>query len=106
MQTESLDSSAAARLRSANRRTALVLLSIALVFFVGVIATHFIGDATTGIAVIGSAVLLFLVVAIGRNLRVSEEDASQGPEGASPGDRGDRQLDAFDPREPPQRPRR
>ena len=60
---------AAARLRSANRKTALVLLSIAVVFFVGVIATRFMGGPVTGIVVLGTAVLLFLVVAIGRNLR-------------------------------------
>jgi hypothetical protein len=60
---------AAARLRAANRRTALVLLTIALVFFVGIIATKFMGGPTTGIGVVGSAVLLYLVVAIGRNLR-------------------------------------
>jgi len=59
----------AARLRAANRRTALVLLTIALVFFVGIIATKFMGGPTTGIGVVGSAVLLYLVVAIGRNLR-------------------------------------
>ena len=60
---------AAARLRSANRKTALVLLAIAVVFFVGVIATKFMGGPVTGIVVLGTAVLLFLVVAIGRNLR-------------------------------------
>ena len=60
---------AAARLRSSNRKTALVLLSIAIVFFAGIIATKFMGGPTTGIGVVGSAVLLYLVVAIGRNLR-------------------------------------
>ena len=58
-----------ARLRSANVRTALVLASIALVFFVGIVFAKFIGDASTGMTVLGAAVLLFLVVAIGRNLR-------------------------------------
>jgi Na+/H+ antiporter NhaD/arsenite permease-like protein len=57
------------RLRAANRKTALVLLTIALVFFAGIIATKFMGGPTTGIGVVGAAVLLFLVVAIGRNLR-------------------------------------
>jgi hypothetical protein len=57
------------RQRSANLRTALVLLSIALVFFFGIIAAKFMGDPTTAIGVIGTAVLLYLVVAIGRNLR-------------------------------------
>lgn len=63
------ETGAAARLRAANRRTALVLASIAAVFFAGIIATKFMGGPTTGIAVVGTAVLLYLVVAIGRNLR-------------------------------------
>jgi hypothetical protein len=58
----------AARLRASNRTTALVLASIAVVFFVGIIATKFMGGPM-GISVVGAAVLLFLVVAIGRNLR-------------------------------------
>jgi Na+/melibiose symporter-like transporter len=58
-----------ARLRSSNRKTALVLLSIAIVFFAGIIATKFMGGPATGIGVVGAAVLLYLVVAIGRNLR-------------------------------------
>jgi len=62
-------SDAAARLKSSNRKTALVLLGIAAVFFVGIIATRFIGSPATGISVMGTVVLLFLVVAIGRNLR-------------------------------------
>jgi hypothetical protein len=60
---------ASGRLRAANLRTALVLLAIALVFFFGIIAAKFMGDPTTAIGVIGTAVLLYLVVAIGRNLR-------------------------------------
>jgi hypothetical protein len=55
--------------KSANLRTALVLLSIALVFFFGIIASKYMGDPTTAIGVIGTAVLLYLVVAIGRHLR-------------------------------------
>jgi len=58
-----------ARLRASNRRTALTLVSIAVVFFFGIIATKFMGGPATGIGVVGSAVLLYLVVAIGRNLR-------------------------------------
>ena len=54
--------------KAANRRTALALASIAAVFFAGIIATRFVGEATTGIAIMGGAVLLFLVFAIGRNL--------------------------------------
>ena len=52
-----------------NLRTALVLGSIALVFFVGVIATRFGGGQDTGIAVLGAAILLFLLLAIGRSIR-------------------------------------
>ena len=59
----------AARRRAANLKTALILLAIALVFFVGIIASKFMGDPTTSISVLGTAVLLYLVVAIGRNLR-------------------------------------
>ena len=58
-----------ARLRSANVRTAIVLASIAAVFFVGIVVAKFIGDTSTGMTVLGTAVLLFLVLAIGRNLR-------------------------------------
>jgi hypothetical protein len=57
------------RRRSANVRTAAVLASIAVVFFFGIIASKYMGDPTTAIGVIGSAVLLYLVVAIGRHLR-------------------------------------
>lgn len=58
-----------ANVRSANVRTALILASIALVFFFGIIFAKFVGDASTGMTVIGSAVLLYLVVMIGRNFR-------------------------------------
>lgn len=58
-----------ARVRRANVRTALVLTSIAVVFFIGILAVRFMGDTSTGITVLGSAVLLFLALAIGRNLR-------------------------------------
>jgi hypothetical protein len=57
-----------ARLRKANLRTAAILLSIALVFFGGIIVAQYLGGTTAGIAVIGIAVLLYLVAAIGRNL--------------------------------------
>ena len=55
--------------RNANVKTALVLLSIALVFFFGIIFAKYVGDASTGMTVIGFAILLFLVVAIGRGIR-------------------------------------
>jgi hypothetical protein len=60
---------AAARVRAANVRTAAILFAIAGVFFIGFIASRFMGDSATGMTVVGIAVLLFLVVAIGRNLR-------------------------------------
>jgi hypothetical protein len=62
-------SDAASRLRAANLRTAAILLSIALVFFCGIIAAKLLGGISEGMTVMGIAVLLFLVVAIGRNLR-------------------------------------
>ena len=55
--------------RTSNVRTALILLSIALVFFFGIIFAKFVGDASTGMTVIGFAILLFLVVTIGRSFR-------------------------------------
>jgi hypothetical protein len=67
--TPAPDADAEARLRASNRRTALTLASIAVVFFVGIIASRFMGGYTTGVGVVGAAVLLYLVVAIGRNLR-------------------------------------
>jgi hypothetical protein len=66
-QSPSVDT--AAKVRAANVRTAAILFAIAFVFFVGFIASRFMGDSATGMTVIGVAVLLFLVVAIGRNLR-------------------------------------
>lgn len=59
----------AGALKRANLRTALVLLSVAIVFFVGIIAARFIGGFTEGVSLMGILVLLYLVVAIGRNLR-------------------------------------
>jgi uncharacterized protein YcfJ len=59
----------AAATRRSNRRIALTLGSIALVFFGGIIATQLLGGNGTGLTVLGAAVLLFLVLAIGRNLR-------------------------------------
>ena len=69
MNTQAQPKDEGARRRSANLRTALILLSIALVFFFGIIATKFMGSPSTAISVLGTAVLLYLVVAIGRNLR-------------------------------------
>ena len=55
--------------RTANRRTAWVLASIAVVFFAGVILAQYAGSPSVGIAVLGFAILGFLIVAIGRNVR-------------------------------------
>jgi hypothetical protein len=57
-----------ARLKAANRRTGLMLLAIALLFFFGIIASRFIESDAVSIAVVGGAVLLYLLVAIGRHL--------------------------------------
>ena len=69
MSTNASPSTPASDLRASNRRTAFVLVAIAATFFVGIIGSRFIGGQTTGLSVLGIAVLLFLVVAIGRNLR-------------------------------------
>ena len=55
--------------RAANRRTGFILLSIAAVFFFGAIAAQAIGSPKVSVGVLGGAVLLFLVLAIGRHLR-------------------------------------
>ncbi len=60
---------AADAVRRSNLRLALTLGSIAIVFFAGIIAAQFMGGYETGMTVLGAAVLLFLVVAIGRSLR-------------------------------------
>ncbi len=57
------------RRRAAIRRTGLLLLAIALLFFFGIIASRFIDSPVVSIAVVGGAVLLYLIVAIGRHLR-------------------------------------
>ena len=57
------------RVRRANVRTALVLASIAVVFFLGIVFAKYMGDGSTGMTVLGAGVLLFLVLALGRNLR-------------------------------------
>lgn len=56
------------RLRAANRRTGALLVAIALLFFFGIIASRFIDSPLVSTAVVGGAVLLYLIVAIGRHL--------------------------------------
>ena len=55
--------------RTANRRTALILMSIALVFFGGIIAAQYTGGTTIGIGVVGFGIIGFLLVVIERNGR-------------------------------------
>jgi len=57
------------RQQRANRQVAIILASIAVVFFFGVMAAQYLGTPTASIAVLGTAVLLYLAVAIGRPLR-------------------------------------
>ena len=54
---------------AANKRTAIILASIALVFFFGVIVAQYLGTPTASIAVLGTAVLLYLCISILRHLR-------------------------------------
>ena len=60
---------AAKKLVAANRKTALILLSIVVVFFFGVFGARLIGSPTASIAVLGGAVFLYLLLAVGRHLR-------------------------------------
>lgn len=55
--------------RKANVRTALAFLSIAVVFFAGIVAARMIGDTSVGIGAMSVAVLAFLAFAIWRSLR-------------------------------------
>ena len=55
--------------RGANLRTALILLSIAAVFFGGIIASQYTGGNAVGIGVLGFAIIGFLLVTVGRKLR-------------------------------------
>ena len=58
--------------RGRNMRTAAILAGIAAVFFVGVFAARIFGAEGGGLLVLGFAVVIFLVIAIGRNLRSKE----------------------------------
>jgi Na+/proline symporter len=69
MATQISPGTSGARLRRANLRTALAVALIAALFFVGVIAAQFVGNSAVGMSVVAAAVLVFLAVAIGRNLR-------------------------------------
>jgi hypothetical protein len=58
--------------RRANQRTALILVSIAAVFFGGIIASQLgglAGGGAIGIGVLGLGIVGFLLVTIGRKVR-------------------------------------
>jgi len=55
--------------RGASLRTALILFSIAAVFFGGIIASQYTGGNAVGIGVLGFAIIGFLLVTVGRKLR-------------------------------------
>ena len=55
--------------RSANLRTALILASIAVVFFGGIIAAQLTGGNAVGIGVLGFAIIGLLLVTVSRKLR-------------------------------------
>ena len=57
------------RRRHANRRVAWTLLLLCAVFFGGIIASRVGGDSRIGLITLGIAITLFLIVAIGSNLR-------------------------------------
>ena len=54
--------------RAANLRTATILLSIAAVFFCGIIVAQYSDAPEVTIGVLGLAILGFLGVSIGRNV--------------------------------------
>lgn len=53
-----------ARLRRSNRRIALALLAVSSLFFAGIFATRYVGDARTGVMILGGGAVVFLLVAI------------------------------------------
>ena len=57
------------RLRATNRKTALTLLAIVVLFFFGIIVSRIVAGPRMSVAVMGGAVFLFLIVAILRLLR-------------------------------------
>ncbi len=63
------DSPTAAAARHANVRTAATLVSIAAVFFGGIIAAQYTGGASAGIVAISLGVLGFLFATLGRRGR-------------------------------------
>ncbi|HEX8740933.1 MAG TPA: hypothetical protein VF925_12425 [Casimicrobiaceae bacterium] len=58
-----------ARRRAAARRTGFGLLLVALIFFFGFIASRLWLSPDVSITVVGAAVVVFVIVAVGRHLR-------------------------------------
>ena len=54
--------------RGANLRTALILVSIAAVFFGGIIAAQLTGGNAVRIGILGFAIIGFLLLTVGRKL--------------------------------------
>lgn len=54
--------------RPGNLRVALILGSIALVFFGGVIVSHVEGESDIGMTVLGIAIIGFLLLTVGRKV--------------------------------------
>jgi hypothetical protein len=54
--------------RRANLRTALTLLSIAAVFFGGIIASQYTASGGIGVGVVGLGIIGFLLAAVGRGV--------------------------------------
>ena len=63
--------------RSASLRTALILVSIAAVFFGGIIVSQYFGGNAVGIGVVGLAIIGFLLVTVGRRLRGESSNAER-----------------------------
>lgn len=61
--------SRAARQRRSNVRLALILLSIALMFFVGAIVARYMGGLETGMSILGFSAFMLMIFAIARNVR-------------------------------------
>ena len=54
--------------KARNTRTAVALVSVALVFFLGVIIAHAVGISDTGLAILGVMIVAFLVFVIARSV--------------------------------------
>jgi len=63
------DPSDAKLARRANVRTAVTLLSIAVVFFGGIIAAQYTGANAVGIGAVGFGIIGFLIAVAGRRVR-------------------------------------